>query len=222
LDSFTFDKVISKFQAVLVKFDTSYPYGEKQDEFVKFAAEVKSTPDLLVAEVGVKDYGEKDNEDLANKFKVTKDDFPAVRLFLNGNVDKPITFDDKDFKMDNLKAFVTKNTKIRMLLDQCLAEFDDIAVKFADAKKDVQKKLLEEAKSKAGKLTKENEKKSAGIYVKLMEKAIERGNIFFDSERERVKNILSGKVTDAKKTELQGRVNILTSFLSKSAKKDEL
>ena len=191
---------------------------------MKFANEVKNTPDLLVAEIGVKDYGEKENEDLAQKYGVKKDDFPAVKLFLNGNLEKPIVFDDKDFKVDNLKRFVTQKTNVKFLLDGCLAEFDDIAIKFAEKSttKDQQKKLLEEAKKKETALTKEADKKSAKVYVKLMEKAVERGNIFFESENERVKNILSGKIADTKKSELQGRLNILNSFLLANLKKDEL
>lgn len=191
---------------------------------MKFANEVKNTPDLLVAEIGVKDYGEKENEDLAQKYGVKKDDFPAVKLFLNGNLEKPIVFNDKDFKVDNLKRFVTQKTNVKFLLDGCLAEFDDIAIKFAEKSttKDQQKKLLEEAKKKETALTKEADKKSAKVYVKLMEKAVERGNIFFESENERVKNILSGKIADTKKSELQGRLNILNSFLLANLKKDEL
>lgn len=191
---------------------------------MKFANQVKNTPDLLVAEIGVKDYGEKENEDLAQKYGVKKEDFPAVKLFLNGNLEKPIVFDDKDFKVDNLKRFITQKTNVKFLLDDCLAEFDDIAIKFAEKSttKDQQKKLLEEAKKKEAALTKEADKKSAKVYVKLMEKAVERGNIFFESENERVKNILSGKIADAKKSELQGRLNILNSFLLANLKKDEL
>lgn len=191
---------------------------------MKFANEVKNTPDLLVAEIGVKDYGEKENEDLAQQYGVKKEDFPAVKLFLNGNLEKPIVFDDKDFKVDNLKRFVTQKTNIKFLLEGCLAEFDDIAIKFAEKSttKDQQKKLLEEAKKKEAALAKEADKKSAKVYVKLMEKAVERGNIFFESENERVKNILSGKIADTKKSELQGRLNILNSFLLANLKKDEL
>jgi endoplasmic reticulum protein 29 len=224
LDSITFDKILPKFRATLVKFDTSYPYGEKQDEFVKVANDLKSTPDILLAEVGVRDYGEKENQDLADRYGVKKDDFPALKLFLNGKVDNPITYTDKDFKADNIKNFLKQKSGIKILLEGCLEQFDAIAEKFGSesASKEQLNKLLTDAKTKANGLTKENEKKSANIYVKIMEKVIERGVIFFESEKERVKNILSGKVSDAKKKELQGRLNIIESFILPKAEKDEL
>jgi len=67
-----------------VKFDVPYPYGEKQEEFMKVAASVRDIPEFLVAEVGVKDYGEKENSDLAERFGVTKDDFPVLKIFKRG------------------------------------------------------------------------------------------------------------------------------------------
>lgn len=52
----------------IVKFDVSYPYGDKHEEYVKMGSVYQSVDELLVAEVPVKDYGDKDNEDLAVRF----------------------------------------------------------------------------------------------------------------------------------------------------------
>ena len=35
LDNLTFDKLLSKFDASLIKFDVAYPYGDKHEEFAK-------------------------------------------------------------------------------------------------------------------------------------------------------------------------------------------
>lgn len=45
--------MISKFKASLVKFDITYPYGEKEDEYGKVAESARFSPDLLISEVGV-------------------------------------------------------------------------------------------------------------------------------------------------------------------------
>ena len=56
----------------MVKFDVAYPYGEKHDEFAKLAVDGAEVDDLMIAEVGIKDYGEKDNEELGNRFGAKK------------------------------------------------------------------------------------------------------------------------------------------------------
>lgn len=113
-----------------------------------------------------------------------------------------------------------KNTGIRILLDKCLGDFDAIAEKLMrpETSKDEQSKLLEEAQSKASKLSKDDDKKSADVYIKVMQKVIERGPKFVESEKVRVKNIMDGKISTTKKNELQARLNILTSFLESSDK----
>jgi endoplasmic reticulum protein 29 len=48
------------------------------------ATDAAEIPELLVGEVGIKDYGEKENDDLAKRFNVAKDDFPVAVLFVYG------------------------------------------------------------------------------------------------------------------------------------------
>ena len=82
LDEISFDKIVNKFKASLIKFDVAYPYGEEHDAFAKIAKDSLDVGDLFIGEVGVKDYAERDNERLAERFDVTKEDFPAVILFV--------------------------------------------------------------------------------------------------------------------------------------------
>lgn len=87
----------------------AYPYGEKHEEFAKVSESVRDVLQLLVAEVGVKDYGEKDNADLAERYGVSKEDFPVVKLFKPGTA--PITFTG-DFKSDNIINFIRIHSKV--------------------------------------------------------------------------------------------------------------
>ncbi len=67
MDVFTFDKLVNRFRFSLVKLDAAYPYGKKHEDFARVAKEAAKIGDLLVGEVGIKDYGEKDNELLAER-----------------------------------------------------------------------------------------------------------------------------------------------------------
>lgn len=58
-----------------------------------------------------------------------------------------------------------------------------------------------------------------------MEKVLEKGDDFIQSEVDRVKKLLSGKVSDEKKKQLGTRINVLQTFQlldkqSKVAKED--
>lgn len=116
----SFLQVVSKFKASIVKFDVAYPYGEKQEEFGKVSQSAYNVNDLLIAEVGVKDYGDKDNMDLAEKYNVNKDDFPVVKLFVQGK-NEPITFND-EFKLENIQKFIRKNSGVSGNLLFCVFE----------------------------------------------------------------------------------------------------
>lgn len=100
LDEITFEKVIKKFKSALVKFDDQFPFGDIHDNWTTFANEInnKTTsgtdhPDLLIAVVGVKDYGELDNKFLAEKYGLFKrQDAPVIKLFIDGDLENPISF----------------------------------------------------------------------------------------------------------------------------------
>jgi len=68
LDELTFDKMVNNFPASIVKFDVAYPYGDKHDEYAKVSIDAAERKDLFVGEVGVKDYGDKDNEELGKRY----------------------------------------------------------------------------------------------------------------------------------------------------------
>merc|ERR1712113_86921 len=88
LDNYTLDKMLSiPDHAFLVKFDQSYAYGEKEDEFKTLCKLSHTVPAFFLAEIPVQEYGDKENDDLRERFGLKKEDFPAYFLFNNGNKD---------------------------------------------------------------------------------------------------------------------------------------
>ncbi|XP_063850923.1 endoplasmic reticulum resident protein 29-like [Scylla paramamosain] len=212
LDAWTFDKIIPKFHAALVKFDVAYPYGKKHQEFTKLSAAGRGSPELLVAEVGVKDYGDMENMDLAERFGVKKEEFPKVMLFVDGR-DEPVVFEG-EFKNEELKKFIRKNSQVYIGLEGCLETFDRIVDKFMVSEDHAQKKgLLRDAEDAWDALKSPSDRKIAETYVKVMRKVLEKGKEFVKQERSRVEGIMTGRITEEKKQEIEGRLNVLKSFI---------
>ena len=84
-------------------------YGEKQDAFKKFAESAANTKKLLIAEIPITDFGDKENDQLAKEYSVTKADFPAYKLFLKGK-SNPIDYTG-DKTEDDLKRFLSQKYK---------------------------------------------------------------------------------------------------------------
>ncbi|CAG7723952.1 unnamed protein product [Allacma fusca] len=217
LDTYSFDKIVPKFRASLIKFDVAYPYGEKHDEFSKVAEATRGVPELLIAEVNVKDYGEKDNADLAEKYGVKSKDFPVLKLFRKG-MPEPLAYTG-EFKQDEITQFIKSSTGIYIGLPGCIEQFDKIAQEFIKgADKEKRGDLLKQAKALIAKgFDSPKNTEYANIYLKLMEKILEKGDEFVQNEIARVESIKQTKVTNEKKDSLQKRLNILQSF-----KHDEL
>lgn len=172
----------------------------------------RGSPELLVAEVGVKDYGDMENMDLAERFGVVKEDFPRVFLFVSGK-DEPVQFDGQ-FTAEELKKFIRRNSNAYIGLEGCLESFDRLADKIMTSDSYNEKKsLVRKAEDEWDKLKSPSDQKLAETYVKVMRKVIDKGPEFVSQEISRVEGLMSGRITKEKKAEMQGRMNILKSFV---------
>ncbi|XP_066261543.1 endoplasmic reticulum resident protein 29 [Euwallacea similis] len=212
LDEYNFDKVISRFENVLVKFDAVYPFGEKHDAFKTVAEELKDANDLLIVTIGIKDFGDHDNQKLAERFGInTKKDWPSLRLFVKGE-EEPFSLNKEDiWSVNEIKKFIREYSNVYLGLPGCLEKFDKLAVDFSTAgdKEAVIKNAEKEAKT----LQTEADIKTANTYIKFMKKSLENES-FIEVERKRLNKILKeSKVKADKKENMQLRANILTSFI---------
>jgi len=225
LDNVNFDKLISTFPASLIKFDVAYPYGDDHDQFAIVSKEAKYVNDLFIGEVGIKDYAEKDNEDLAKRFDVSKDQLPAVILFTNNAEGKTEHFKySGPFKAENLKNFVRLKSGIYMPREGCLEQFDILAERLVNYEEKVDKEdIIKKAEEQLSLLDEGSKPRlRADIYVKVMKKVLNTGIEFIKKEEKRLKKLEGGKMTKEKKEEIKERQNILKSFSVLVASKEEL
>ncbi|CAH1953493.1 unnamed protein product [Acanthoscelides obtectus] len=169
-------------------------------------------------QVGVKDYGDKENVDFAAKFGIKdKNDLPALRLFVQGE-DEPFAFDKHmPWNEENLKKFIRDHSNIYLGLPGCLEAFDKIAEKFMESKE--KKTVYKAAEEEANKLKNEREKDLAKTYLKYMDKVLNSSSAFVTLEIKRLEKILSGgKISQKKKEEISRRLNVLKSFSPTNAK----
>jgi len=211
LDNYTFDKVVGMpGQSFFVKFDQSYAYGEKEDEFKALCKISHKVPNFLVAEVPVQEYGDKENDDLRERYKLKKDDFPVYFLFNEANKDG-LKYSGS-IKADDMAAWL-RRSKIPVPSIGTIAELDEIAKAFlkeglADTQIAAAKKVVADSYK---------EDKKAQLYPKIMEKIKAKGEAYVADETKRLGKILEGKLAPEKKAELSDKLKILGAFT-----KDEL
>merc|ERR1719327_2248220 len=133
LDNTTFDRIIDGSRNVIVRFDKEYSYGDEHDAWKDFAKTVgDSSADMLVCDVGVSEYGDKDNSDISERYSIKSDDFPQYRLWLKGkpsSVD-PISYKG-DKKSDAFLRFVQAEAGVWVGLPGQLKDFDELAKGFS-------------------------------------------------------------------------------------------
>jgi len=221
LDLLSFDKIISKFTASLVKFDVAYPYGDQHEEFAKVAKDAAVAGDLFVGEVGIKDYAEKENQELAERFAVTKDDYPTVILFVRNAEGKLENFRFVgELKVETLKNFVRQKSGIYLPLPGCIEELDLLVDKLLKASKEEEKAVVREAEDLWDTVQGAQMQKRADIYVKIMRKIVDTDITFVKREVGRLKKLTGGKITAEKKEEMEERLNILKSFNTQQGKEE--
>ena len=74
------------------------------------------------------DYGEKDNSDLAERFGVTKEDYPVYKMFLQGTKD-PIPYTGDVKNADKIKKFVMETSGMKAKVDFFVL-FEKTALKY--------------------------------------------------------------------------------------------
>ncbi|XP_063723320.1 endoplasmic reticulum resident protein 29-like isoform X2 [Symsagittifera roscoffensis] len=220
LDDRTFDKVLSAFDAVLVKFS-----GDDIPDYIlsEISEELGGDTRAIVGHVRLEN-PEPTNVELAERFHIQKDQWPQYYLFKKGRAE-PIIFHAPDSseeadEPENLKKFLTKNG-LYLAKDGCLKKMDEIASEFV-TNKDKRSELLETAKAQMEKYSDDAEKASAKVYVTYMKKIQEKGDEFVHLEAERLQKILGASMSSMKRVEVTRRANVIESFKASAAEKDEL
>lgn len=181
LDEITFKSVPLKFNYSLIKFDIAFPYGDKHEAYSQLALQLQTVPplvdDLLFGLVGIKDYGDKDNADLAVKYKIDDKSYPAILLFDN-DLEKEIARfpPTEDVTLDNLKNFVRENTKLYIGLPGCIHEFDKLVRSFTTFNKQEKERVLTKALQLA-KLNKDNQNYVSFLHIFFQNQSSQ--NVFY-------------------------------------------
>jgi endoplasmic reticulum protein 29 len=210
LDNTTFDRIIDGARTVFVRFDKEYSYGDEHDAWKELAGKVgDSSADMLSCDVGVSEYGDKDNSDIAERYSIKSEDFPQYRLFTKGTPSsgQPIVYSG-DKKYDAFLRFLQEKAGVWIGLPGQVKTLDELAKEFVSGDK---KKVIKKAEAAAGALE-AKDADSGKYYVKVMQKIAEKAD-FVTKETDRLQKMIDdGSVKADKKTQFGRRLNILSSF----------
>lgn len=196
-------------------------------EFRRLAHDLRYSNEVFVAKMAVSTPSQDEPEaSYSEEYKFAKQlepegealkvTLPRVYLFKHGDLVKPVVWGgDEKLSSLEVRGFIRAHIpEARVVLESCIPELDNIAEKFIAGVQSEGKAVLKKAEDFVGKLV-DDVRKSGKVYMKIMDKVIERGELFLESKRQRVLNILnSAKVSDAKREQIRKRWNILASFFT--------
>eukprot|EP01013_Petalomonas_cantuscygni_P017550 TRINITY_DN34717_c0_g1_i1.p1 TRINITY_DN34717_c0_g1~~TRINITY_DN34717_c0_g1_i1.p1 ORF type:complete len:265 (-),score=67.96 TRINITY_DN34717_c0_g1_i1:217-1011(-) len=234
LDNSTIDKVIDGSQTVLLRFDREFPYGEANDAFKAVALRAASARNVIVATVGIMTYGDKMNQDVAERFgfknagveldyKDLDDNFPKFVLFPKGvaatDASKAIRF-EKTVSTDNLLTFLRKDGGVRIGLPGTLTQLTEHVEAFMSAAKaGDKKKMMQHAQAAKDAVAADATlgtgplADTAAYYAKVFDKVTEVGVEYVPKEISRIEKLSGNAMSAVKKQQFTLRRNVLASFL---------
>ena len=228
LDSKTFDKVLSKFDIMLVKFDKYNPDSKKHAAFEQVATDLSKEvgmENMIAAHVDIFNNGEIKNTDLVTKYNlqaaVFDESLPVLAAFMKNkegekgpeNETHSHSFIEmsETFDSDALKRAIRSNTGIYFVLPGCIDTFDFLAVKFAGGSSKQQGKAISAAEKALSQIH-EGESENIAIakeYISYMKKAQE-----FGADVDSIAEFIQQEVTKSEKKEekMNQALNILDAF----------
>merc|ERR1711892_151551 len=212
LDRTSFDKIVTKFEYSLIKFDIGFPApGDKHKNFGKVATQIGEVDNLFLGEVRIKNYGDKTNQDIADRFNVKKDEISLPETILFTTKDGALAEMARyggDYSVNNLRLFLSSKSGVYLKLDGCIKEMDTLAEKFSRAtNKEDREKILFAAESWA-----REKGEDAMVYVKIMKASLDTGHEGVEKEMARVEKVMDNKASDKVIVKMARKLNVLNSF----------
>ncbi|KAJ8916047.1 hypothetical protein NQ315_010915 [Exocentrus adspersus] len=153
VDEHSFEKLLDKFDVVLLKFDKTYSFKDVHSTFSKVADAAVDNDNILFGLVDIKHFGTQDNMEFAKSQGVTADDVPLLKLYVKG-AEKPFVYPkDGPWSISNIKEFINSNSNAYVTKRGRLEVFDKLAKEFITTKD--REAVLKKAEEEAAKLTKE-------------------------------------------------------------------
>lgn len=228
IDAITYNKLIPNKNADIVlmvaskgnvgRRTTDYMRGE----FLELAKKASKKNDgVLFAQILVNGSENKKQAERLGVVDLSSSDDTKPEFFLVRKGEEnaiPLRPDAEDYNVADIMAFVSKTTGVNFPSRGTIKELDALVSKFMEEEGEAQRKLWREAKETVKAMPRDKklhkERATNGeFYVSAMEKVLEKGPQWLDSEISRLRSIIvSDKVSDSRKDEFKRRVNIVQTF----------